>query len=51
MKKRVVSFLAVLAIIAAVTGASAGVANSLVAADGAVQVIACNSGSHGGGGC
>lgn len=51
VKKRVVALVAGLALIVAVAGASAGVANHLVAADGAVQAIACNSGSSSGGGC
>lgn len=51
LKKRLVALVAGLALIVAVAGASVGVANNLVAADGAVQAIACNSGSGSGGGC
>ena len=49
LKQRLIALLTGLALIAAV--ASAGVANNLVAADGAVQAIACNSGTGSGGGC
>jgi hypothetical protein len=52
MKKRIVSVLAGIALIAAVLGTSTGVANMLVASStSGGQVIACNTGGSSGGGC
>ncbi len=53
MKKRIVSLFTAVAIIAAVVGVSANVANvadAVVGADAPIA-IACNSGSSSGGGC
>jgi hypothetical protein len=46
-----VALVAGLALIVAVAGASASVANHLAAAGGAVQAIACNTSGGSGGGC
>ena len=51
LKKRIVSVLAGLALIAAVVGASANVANSLVSDGAAGQAIACETTGGSGGGC
>lgn len=52
VKKRVVSLIAGIALIAAVVGASAGVTNTLTASPASSgQAIACNTGTSSGGGC
>lgn len=51
LKQRLFALLTGLALIVAVAGATAGVANHLAAAGGAVQAIACNTTGGSGGGC